>query len=307
MKYTKYLDSIKKIGFYKYLRKIFYEVDDSNYSNAILTGLEVNEKLENLLESGNPFLVTRLGSNELKAIYSYEKNIKYSETLVYQLQNCAGFFNADKKSIDVFSQLYEKCLSNSDIVGIWNNKGEDYIINKFCPKSAVLSKLRNLEPYFYKSPWSRALASKKVLVIHPFISTIEYQYKRRNKLFAEENVLPKFDLILLKSLQTIGNETMGFDNWFDALDFMKREIDKIDYDIAIIGAGAYGLPLAEYVKSSGKGAIHLGGATQLLFGVKGARWERNSNYNKIINSAWISPIPEEKPIQADKVEGGCYW
>lgn len=49
---------------------------------------------------------------------------------------------------------------------------------------------------------------------------------------------------------------------------MKDEIDKQDYDIALIGCGAYGFPLAAHIKRSGKKAIHLGGALQLLFGIK---------------------------------------
>ena len=45
------------------------------------------------------------------------------------------------------------------------------------------------------------------------------------------------------------------------------------FDVAIIGCGAYGMPLAAMLKQAGKQAIHLGGATQLLFGIKGKRWE----------------------------------
>ena len=48
---------------------------------------------------------------------------------------------------------------------------------------------------------------------------------------------------------------------------------KIDFDVAIIGCGAYGFPLAAKLKQAGKQAIHLAGATQLLFGIKGKRWE----------------------------------
>jgi hypothetical protein len=53
----------------------------------------------------------------------------------------------------------------------------------------------------------------------------------------------------------------------------------------------------------GKSAIHLGGEMQLLFGIKGKRWE-NSN---IYNSAWTRPDPEDTPINANSIEDGCYW
>jgi len=43
------------------------------------------------------------------------------------------------------------------------------------------------------------------------------------------------------------------------------------FDIAIIGAGTYGLLLATYVKNPGQKSIHLGGAVQTLFGIKRGR------------------------------------
>ena len=68
-----------------------------------------------------------------------------------------------------------------------------------------------------------------------------------------------------------GGQCSQFNTWFDALDYMKSEIDKYDYDVCLIGCGAYGFPLATHVKHNGKQAIHLGGTLQLLFGIKGNR------------------------------------
>jgi hypothetical protein len=88
---------------------------------------------------------------------------------------------------------------------------------------------------------------------------------------------------------------------------MKAEIDKKDFDIAIIGCGAYGFPLAAHVKRIGKKAIHLGGPTQILFGIKGKRWIDNPNFNEIINEYFIFPNESDKVKNANKVEGACYW
>ena len=90
---------------------------------------------------------------------------------------------------------------------------------------------------------------------------------------------------------------------------MKKQIDKVDFDIAIIGCGAYGMPLAAKLKGAGKQAIHLGGATQLLFGIKGRRWEENypSKIATFFNEHWVYPNKEETPQNAKVVERGCYW
>ena len=84
----------------------------------------------------------------------------------------------------------------------------------------------------------------------------------------------------------------------------------IEFDIAIIGCGAYGLPLAAKIKKSGKQAIHLAGATQLLFGIKGKRWEENADFSyvrKWFNEEWVYPSDEDKLENGNCVEGGCYW
>ena len=54
-----------------------------------------------------------------------------------------------------------------------------------------------------------------------------------------------------------------------ALNYMFDEAMKKNFDVAIIGCGAYGFPLAAKLKQAGKIVIHLGGATQLLFGIIG--------------------------------------
>ena len=55
------------------------------------------------------------------------------------------------------------------------------------------------------------------------------------------------------------------------------------FDIAIIGCGAYGLPLAAKLKKEGRQAIHLAGVTQLMFGIKGKRWEENEAFTYVKN------------------------
>lgn len=166
--------------------------------------------------------------------------------------------------------------------------------------------MKNLEPYYEEEiPWSRILKGKKVLVIHPFADTITAQYAKRERLWENNDILPEFTLITLKAVQTqCGEIDFRFPTWFDALNYMEK---KIDFDVALIGCGAYGLPLAAAVKEMGKQAIHLGGATQILFGIIGKRWEQSPFFKAFMNEYWVRPSEEEKPKHADRVEGGCYW
>ena len=88
---------------------------------------------------------------------------------------------------------------------------------------------------------------------------------------------------------------------------MCDQIGKINFDVAIIGAGAYGLSLGAFIKRSGRQAIHLGGAVQILFGIKGARWNAEPEVSKLFNEYWVRPLPSEAPAQYKLVENGCYW
>jgi len=61
------------------------------------------------------------------------------------------------------------------------------------------------------------------------------------------------------------------------------------------------------VKRMGKKAIHLGGATQILFGIKGKRWLENKNFDLLINEHFVFPAQEDKVENFQKIEGGAYW
>lgn len=220
------------------------------------------------------------------------------------MRNNAGFFPVTDQSLEKFSSRMLEDIKNIDILGSWL----DWEVNiSHLLQNALIVKLTDLEPYYHLNPWTEALKDKKVLVIHPFEQSIQQQYKKRDLLFKDQRILPEFELITFKPVQSIANNDVEFETWFDALDWMCKQINNIQFDIAIIGAGAYGLPLASYIKTIGKKAIHLGGATQILFGIKGKRWDDSEFFQDLYNPYWIRPLPSETPNNFQRVEGGCYW
>lgn len=94
--------------------------------------------------------------------------------------------------------------------------------------------------------------------------------------------------------------------WFEALDYLYEEIMTKDFDIVLLGCGFLGFPLAAKVKEAGKQAIHMGGAIQILFGIRGKRWD-NTSIGKMYNEFWIRPGEESKPKESDKLDSNCYW
>ncbi|TAE76372.1 MAG: hypothetical protein EAZ85_00400 [Bacteroidetes bacterium] len=287
----------------------------SHYGDrVILNRTQGNNLIKEIIESQKPSMICRFGAVELSAVVNYlqikDKKVNYwYKDVLYSLENNAGFFPANKHTSQKFAEIYLECIKDIDLLGAWYNEGEDWITEKFCP-NAHLAELESIEPYYHQIPWSVALEGKNVLVIHPFSDSIQKQFtENRENLFEDKNILPKFNLKVIKAVQSIADnkKEVKFKDWFEALEYMQNEITKVDFDVAIIGAGAYGLPLAHFIKKLGKQAIHLGGATQILFGVFGNRWKRIPIINEFQNEYWIRPAQHEIPKGAEKVEGSCYW
>lgn len=277
--------------------------------------------IRELLLSDSPCMIARFGSVELQAVVDslYPPTISnavrfikgeipswgYAPSTMRTMRINAGFFPATPKMLDRFGELMKDCMKEVDILGSW--RPEEAEVLDMMPQCTRVP-LYALEPYYFEHTWMPALEGKKVLVIHPFEDTIRKQHARLDKLFANPEMAPHYELKTIKAVQSIaGNQPEGFNDWFEALDWMKREIDKIDFDIAIIGCGAYGFPLAAYVKQIGKKAIHLGGATANLFGIRSNMVDNSEQLRALVNEYWVRASKEETPNGKELVEGSLYW
>lgn len=292
------------IGREKFRRSTYYGVKIGDFADA-------NKRIKEGLLADKPFLACRFGDGELRTtVYALENKLGIREGFPNYIKEKmsinAGFFPSDDKHLMQFGELMLNSCKQIDVIGVWYNLLEDYIIHNYAPDAHCVE-LDGLAPYLSEKPWSAALRGKKVLVIHPFEDSIKQQYKKRKFLFPGTDILPDFELYTLKAVQTAAGEISKFNDWFEALNYMFSEAMKINFEIAIIGCGAYGFPLAAKLKESGKKVVHLGGATQILFGVRGARWDSRPEMQKYFNEYWVRPSELEKPKNADRVEGACYW
>jgi hypothetical protein len=288
-------------------------------------GQAANDLILKYMLDEKPRLIARFGNNELSAIMNYlavrDPRNRLYKTILYlrsEIGPCwwdegtaadlywmAGVYPRDSVTVSRFAQRVLEDCKLVDILGSWQRDE--------CRLAHLMTKiltvpLLTLEPYYYVNPWTSALAGRKVLVVHPFAQSIKSQYLQRKTLFKDQSVLPEFELQTVKAVQSAGGNATGFPTWFAALDWMCAEIARHSFDIAIIGAGAYGMSLGAFVKSLGKKAVHMGRATQLLFGIKGRRWDKWTFYRDVLyNEHWIRPSEDERPKKADKIEEACYW
>jgi hypothetical protein len=261
----------------------------------------------NAIKSGKPFLASRLGFTEARCLAKSEETGAPSDHIFELIWKYSGVFPQTEGAYMTFSRKYLDALKGVDLLGLIKTLPETVLVKKYAPNAATTD-LGSLEPYLCETPWSQYLAGKRVLVVHPFAESIASQYREhREKLFLDANVLPPFELRVVRAPQTIAGNTDGFASWSHALEHLIHETEREAYDVAILGCGAYGLPLGAHIKGAGKVAIHLGGATQLLFGVSGKRWRDHPTFRAIMNEYWRPPLVCERPRGWERVEEGCYW
>lgn len=315
------------------LRKLYLSVTKPKLSllECELDSNKANDLIFNALMDDKPCMITRFGAVEISALNNYVgivndkhnvwKFIKgetpewwWNEGIRFAMKNNAGFFPTTDQNLLKFGSLMLNCIKSIDILGSW--QPYEHIFLKYF-STAKLVHIFLLDPFWSKLPWTRALEGKKVLVIHPFAELIKNQYyERRENLFQNKKILPQFDLRVIPAVQSVGGNS-EYTDWFQALEYMKEQVDKQDYHICLIGAGAYGLPLAAYIKNKGKKAVHIGGPLQLLFGIWGKRWNNPHYASNILNfegaylsmknSYWVEPSEKLRPVNYQDIEGGCYW
>lgn len=255
--------------------------------------------IEKAIKSDMPMLIARYGTIEFKEI-TVGGNLE-------RLCVHSGFFPKDVALMPEFSRLYDKASKSIDCLAIWNYKfhglralrQKESLIRNY-PNMTGFVTISDLDPYYHRD-WLSSLAGKRVLVVHPFESTILSQLERGS------HMLPKDTSVqVVKAVQTIADAVDSrFNNWFEALEYLDVQISSKNFDICLLGCGAYGLPLGSFIKERGGQAIHMGGALQLLFHIKGKRWDDKEG--TIYDEGWIYPLEEDKPEGRKKVENGCYW
>lgn len=284
---------------------------------------ESNQLLGDLVSKEGPALAARFGSTELRAIRRYYlrsegkkteriRGVFFEGRLPFfsrfenrKLAYDSGFYPLGENHVARFSKLMKICMPAVDLLGSWV-PGESFFCDSL--KHAKVTRLAHLEPFFADNPWTQALEGKRVLVIHPFVRTISHQYEiAREALFPNTNILPVFELDTLPAVQSLAAPDPRFPTWFDALHWMRDEAFTRNFDVAIVGCGAYGFPLSAMLKRAGHKVIHLGGSLQLLFGIKGARWDKIPSIRDLYNPYWVRPFTEEVPPNAARLGQGSYW
>lgn len=253
------------------------------------------------------FFIGRMPGTEARVLLQYiQKNENGIQQSIFdRLCQNTGFYCRPEEKITilkVWCELYLGALKNCDILFTLGYKRFNPLIEGFYPEIYEWSCV-NLHQ------WIPLLQNKRVLVISPFTDTIQKQYKTKDfsKVFSSKIPsfsYPNFELLTVKSPNTIkGNDPFPHNNWLESFEELKLQIGNLEFDIAIVGCGGYGMPIANYIKQIGGSVIYAGSYTQIMFGIKGNRWKDQGWYN----NEWVYPSEKETPKSYRQVEKGCYW
>ncbi len=274
---------------------------------------EGNNVIYDRISSGKPFAFCRYSYTEMD-IMIHSCTEQYFKIPTTRVMKWLDIFcmpgESNSKGAARYNALMSEAFKSADMIGIWPNlhMGDALLMKQDTSRDLYVTDARSVEPFFFERPWSHALKGKKVLVVSPFSKAIQSQYKRRELIWGEMNVLPEFTLETEDSIWFYaGQRDERFKNWFEAFDFLFDRIMSHDFDVAILGCGYFGFALSAKIKEAGRQAIHMGGATQLLFGIKGKRWDNNKKINKYFNDYWVRPDEIEKPEDDFNLDNGCYW
>lgn len=250
-------------------------------------------------------LIGRFGTIEFDVVWK-----GMSPDLLAVLERNAGVFG-NLNNIKNWCAEYQAAILSSDILATgWYEPmqvREQKFLEGFRGKQV---KLRSLEPYYWppEAQWSRVIAGK-VCVVSSFADTIMSQVKKDifPGMFSSDIEWSAVRTGYAPSL-ALGRASWNYDpeSWEDCVKGVVDEVLAIDPRVVIIGCGGLGMIIGGRLKAAGKICLVLGGATQVLFGIKGQRWASHE-LSKFWGPDWVWPAASETPGGASQVERGCYW
>lgn len=287
------------------------------------------ESLRRALETQQGYAASKLGNTE-KHLLLY-RMMRDRQTLPKQRlalemwlkQNAvsyAGLFPADVEFYARYGKIFADSVCALDVIGISSTEdtGIELDLVKHFGLTNPLTRNSNLHPdrsipddsancYL---PYFRG---KRILIVNPFGKLLAARATRETF----EGVWRASGKPFFEPAQVEGLEfPYGFahETWTrypSTLELQRKveaEIERRDFDVALIGAGGMGIPLAAHVKRMGKVALVLGGHLQLIFGVKGKRWHDRPEWRDVYFNEWWIEMPQEyRPKAGDDTGDYSYW
>ena len=273
------------------------------------------ETIKQAIGGPTPFFIGRTTDVELRTEYDLHRGdlIRIQQDQI-ELENNAGIHIQKPASLHTYVQRFIQAYEHCTHIAIWEKGGsmyqsmghaQEWILQR--AKNTPRLTARSLEPYYFQDSWMPALKGKRILIVHPFVATFQKQYQKRAELFPNRSWFEDCSIQFIKPPMTMaGNH--GNKDWQEHMDIFFSDIQGVEFDVALVAAGGYGMLIADYIYTNMRRSVmYIGGALQIFFGVIGKRWFDNKEIRSLITDDWVRPANEERPPNHTRVEKGCYW
>ena len=220
-----------------------------------------------------------------------------------------GMYHNDLDQLKEILHLYSSSFASTDTLACFPRlcvNEQQHYLNKY--KHIDVIHNRSLESFYTQSNrWTKCLKGRRVLVATSMTDSIQHQLDNKN--LPTDIWHPETNFIMYRTYNTLANNHTH-SSCLETLDIMKQEISDIEFDVALLSCGGYGMPLCDHIKRvMNRSAIYIGGCMQLLFGVLGARWVNSEPAKTILNGYknFIRPLESDRIENYERVEQGCYW
>ena len=264
----------------------------------------------------HPLLVGKVGANERQILYWIERFEFPGRFFLrrhihfWNLRTCssnAGLKPRSRSSYRQYGELLREAALAADHLGVWKEPDELALYRQL-GLTASYHNLFHLCPWFADPAcaWPKALAGRKLFVVSPFLDSILSQFPRRKQIWASRpDLLPDCQISGYRFPYLISRQCRL--SWQEVYADVVSKMRSTDFDVALLGCGALGLPLGLVAKRLSRQAIHMGGFLQVLFGIHGGRFRSDPLYAELINEHWTVPTTAETPTEAPRIENGAYW
>ncbi len=242
------------------------------------------------IKNDEPFFINRLGGSDIKTYFRYNHTLKVKgpnedfilNTIKY-ISEWNGYYDCGKDTKEkkerlenFFKELhriYKENEISTNACGFVENYGYTEMFEDV--KFQYIDYHHYIEkPNIFFNSILPVFNNKKILVVSPFTDLIKDQSLKINDL---HKINENYDFLYLKTSITYfdsdKNDYLNApnSNFFETIKEYQKEIEGIDFDLAILGCGTYAHFLGDYIKKIGKKAIYVGGVLPVYFGIFGDR------------------------------------
>jgi len=301
--------------FLKKYKQLSTNFELQNINKDIQEASNQEKELTDLLLQGN-LVTTRLGCVESSFLCNYFLHFPVKDHMVTTPDNIdsymkanAGLYYSDSKRrtevLDWWCQITVDLIKNSIYTSSYN-----FLNNDLCTLAAMNMKCKFYNyGYLYKIILQKS-EGKRILYIGNAVDSIRAGYDRGLQTFWTFPV-SNFTLECIKTPQTTAGMEYPHDTMIETCDAIQKEISSCKFDTAILGCGAYGPPLINYIRTAlpGRNAIYLGSDCFRMFGITVPlwRWEEEPSLKTEFRHDKLIHVIEPLPIGCKNHPEKKYW